>query len=145
MEKAVKMAPLSGYVGFVLRRAQGALFSDFNDLLGEVGLRPTQFDVLVMIEQNPGTSQSHVSDALGIQKANFVTTVAELEARGLISRTKSPTDGRTYELRLTAAGHALLKRAQELHDTHEARVVARLGQAGRVQLLDLLSKLQARR
>lgn len=140
-ERSVNVALLTGSVGFVLRRAQGAIFADFNDALAEVGLRPGQFAVLLMVEQNPGTSQSCVSDALGIQKANFVATVADLESRGLITRTKSPHDGRTYELRLTAAGRQLLRRAQELHAVHEARVCSRLGSAGRTQLLDLLEKL----
>lgn len=145
VDRAVKMAPLTGYVGFVLRRAQWAIFTDFNDTLGEVDLRPGQFDVLVLIDQNPGTSQSHVSDALGIQKANFVTTIADLERRGLISRAKSPTDARTYELCLTEAGTNLLKRAQELHALHEERVCSGLGPAERLQLLNLLVKLNARR
>ena len=145
LDREVNMAPLSGYVGFVLRRAQWAIFTDFNDSLAELDLRPGQFDVLVMIDQNPATSQSHVSDALGIQKANFVTTIAELELRGLISRCRSPTDARTYELRLTGEGRTVLRRAQELQAVHEERVCAQLKPAERQQLLALLEKLNAKR
>ena len=137
------MTPLSGYVGYALRRAQGVIFADFNHSLAELGLRPGQFAVLMLIDQNPGTSQSNVSAALGIQKANFVSTIADLEKRGLVRRKKSHTDGRTYSLGLTARGRTQLQRATELQSLHEAKVTAQIGTEGRLQLLLLLDRLSA--
>jgi DNA-binding MarR family transcriptional regulator len=135
------MVPLTGYVGYALRRAQGVIFADFNDTLAELGLRPGQFAVLTLIRQNPGASQSSVSAALGVQKANFVATIADLEKRGYVARRRSATDGRSYALELTPRGRRLLERAAELQSLHEARVTARLGARGREQLLELLGKL----
>lgn len=135
------MTPLSGYVGYALRRAQGAIFADFNHTLAELNLRPGQFAVLVLIDQNPGTSQSSVSAALGIQKANFVATIADLEHRGLVRRRKSESDGRTYSLGLTPRGRATLQHAAELQSLHEARVIEQIGSEGRLQLLNLLDRL----
>jgi DNA-binding MarR family transcriptional regulator len=140
---AVKMTPLSGYVGYALRRAQGVIFADFNHTLAELSLRPGQFAVLMMIDQNPGASQSDVSAALGIQKANFVATIADLEKRGLVRRRKSESDARTYSLGLTPRGRTLLQRAAELQSLHEARVTEQLGKEGRLQLLGLLDRLSA--
>jgi DNA-binding MarR family transcriptional regulator len=135
------MVPLLRSVGYALRRAQGVLFADFHDALAELSLRPGQFAVLTLISSNPGASQSSVSAALGIQKANFVATIADLEARGLVVRRKSVADGRSYALELTARGRRVLERAAALQEQHEARVTARLGARGREQLLDLLGKL----
>jgi DNA-binding MarR family transcriptional regulator len=135
------MTPLSGYVGYALRRAQIAIFADFNHTLQGLDLRPGQFAVLVLIDQNPGASQSSVSAALGIQKANFVETIADLEERGLVRRRKSDSDGRTYSLGLTSRGRALLQHAAELQALHEKRVVAQIGSEGRLQLLSLLERL----
>jgi DNA-binding MarR family transcriptional regulator len=137
----MKLAPLTGYVGYALRRAQGAIFADFNATLSGLDLRPGQFAVLMLIERNPGASQSSVSLALGIQKANFVATIADLEKRQLVRRRKSDTDARTYSLSLTADGRALLKRAAELQALHESRVIAHIGPEARVQLLGLLERL----
>jgi DNA-binding MarR family transcriptional regulator len=137
------MTPLSGYVGYALRRAQGVIFADFNQSLAELGLRPGQFAVLMLIDRNPGTSQSNVSAALGIQKANFVATIADLEKRGLVRRKKSNTDGRTYSLGLTPRGRTQLQRATELQSVHEAKVTAQIGDEGRMQLLVLLDRLSA--
>jgi DNA-binding MarR family transcriptional regulator len=137
------MTPLSGYVGYALRRAQGVIFADFNQSLAELGLRPGQFAVLMLIDRNPGTSQSNVSSALGIQKANFVATIADLEKRGLVRRKKSNTDGRTYSLGLTPRGRTQLQRATELQSVHEAKITAQIGNEGRMQLLVLLDRLSA--
>jgi DNA-binding MarR family transcriptional regulator len=139
----VKTSPLSGFLGYALRRAQGVIFADFNHALAELGLRPAQFVVLVMIDQNPGASQSSVSAALGIQKANFVAVIADLEKRGLVRRRRSDTDARTYSLCLTPQGQSLLAHAVELQSRHEARLVAQIGNEGRLQLLGLLDRLSA--
>jgi DNA-binding MarR family transcriptional regulator len=135
------MTPLDGYVGYALRRAQGVIFADFNHMLAKLNLRPGQFAVLLVIDQNPGSSQSSVSAALGIQKANFVATIADLEVRGLVRRRKTESDGRTYSLGLTPRGRSVLQHAAELQSLHEARVVAQIGLEGRVQLLNLLDRL----
>jgi DNA-binding MarR family transcriptional regulator len=135
------MVPLSGYVGYALRRVQGVLFADFNDALAGLSLRPGQFAVLTLISSNPGASQSSVSAALGVQKTNFVATIADLESRGLVARRKSVSDGRSYALELTASGRRVLERAAALQEEQEARVTARLGARGREQLLELLGRL----
>jgi DNA-binding MarR family transcriptional regulator len=135
------MLPLTGFVGYALRRAQGVIFADFSDTLAELELRPAHFAVLTLISQNPGASQSSVSLALGIQKANFVLTIADLEKRGFVTRRRSVSDGRSNQLELTARGRRVLERAAELQSAHEARVTARLGSRGREQLLELLGKL----
>jgi DNA-binding MarR family transcriptional regulator len=135
------MSPLNGLVGYALRRAQLAIFADFNQTLASLKLRPTQLAVLMLIDQNPGTSQSSVSEALGIQKANFVAIISELADRGLVRRRKSENDGRTYSLGLTARGRSLLEDAEKLQSVHEARVIAQIGTEGRVQLLSLLERV----
>ena len=137
----VKLTPLSGYVGYALRRAQYAIFADFHHTLRELDLRPGQFAVLILIDQNPGASQSKVSAALGIQRPNFVATIADLEKRGLVRRRKSDSDGRTYLLGLTSRGRSILQYASELQSQHEKRVIAQIGSEGHLQLLSLLERL----
>jgi DNA-binding MarR family transcriptional regulator len=135
------MTTLNGFVGYALRRAQAVVFSDLSEALSVLKLRPVQYTVLVLIDRNPGTSQSCVSTALGIQKANFVAIIADLVARGLVRRQRSKLDGRTYSLGLTTAGKTVLSQAAELQSAHEARVVAQLGAMGRSRLLELLDRL----
>ena len=131
--------PLQDYVGYMLRRAQLAVFQDVISTLAEVDLLPAQFSVLLVAETNPGIVQSRASAALGIQKANFVPLLTELERRGLIERVA--VDGRTNGLFLTRKGRATVKRAHALHAKHHARVDALIGPENRAVLNDLCRKL----
>jgi DNA-binding MarR family transcriptional regulator len=135
------MGRMHGYLGYLLRRAQLLAYADFIAELAELNLSPGQFGVLTVIDTNPGLRQSEVSSALGIQKTNFVALVNGLERRGLAVRKPAAGDRRSYALHLTPPGKALLKRARAAQARHEARLVERLGEEGRVQLLGLLGKL----
>ncbi len=137
----VRTAPLRDLIGYALRRAQGAVYADLNDSLSELDLRPVQYTLLLMVAENPGASQSGVCEALGIQKANCVPTMSELERRGFIIRKKSTSDARSYELHVTAKGKRMLQRAGEVQASHERKLIERIGINGRDQLLELLGKL----
>lgn len=137
----VRTAPLRELIGYALRRAQGAVYSDLSDSLAALELRPVQLTLLLMVEENPGASQSGVCEALGIQKTNTVATMGDLERRGFIVRKKSSSDARSYQLYLTAKGKRLMLRAGEVHAIHEQRLIDRIGLDGRDQLLRLLGKL----
>jgi len=128
-------------IGYALRRAQGVVYADLNDALARISLRPLQFTLLLMVAENPGSSQSSVCEALGMQKANCVPTMSELERRGYIIRRKSTADARSYELHITHKGKRILQRAGEVHSLHEQRLIDRIGVEGRDQLLRLLGKL----
>jgi DNA-binding MarR family transcriptional regulator len=139
--REVQFGPLSDYLGYALRRAQMASVTGFLDVMKDVDLRPTQFAVLILIHQNPGVRQTEVCAALGLQKANFVPLLNELQRRGLAVRKEGAPDRRSSALHLTEQGEAVLQRAVELHTQWEERLVARLGVGGREQLLELLKKL----
>ena len=140
-DAVVRTAPLRELIGYALRRAQGAVYADLNDGLSRLELRPLQYTLMLIVSENPGVSQSGVCDALGIQKANCVPSMSELERRGFIIRKKSTVDARSYELHLTAKGRRILQRAGEVQSLHESRLIEMIGVEGREQLLALLGKL----
>jgi len=139
--KAVKFGPLTEYLGYALRRAQMSAVAEFLEAFKEVDLRPTQLAVLILIDENPGVRQTAVCEALGIQKANFVPLLNELERRGLALRKSVLADRRSSALHLTPLGNTLLQRARAIHDAYESRFIARLGKRGHDQLLALLNKV----
>jgi DNA-binding MarR family transcriptional regulator len=137
----VELGPLKGALGYALRRAQMLAYADFIGALQELDLSPGEFGVLTVIEANPGLSQSEACRALGIQKTNFCAVVNRFEQRGLAVRRDVDHDRRSYALHLTAHGQALLRQARAKQAEHEARLVSRLGEQGRDQLLRLLGRL----
>jgi len=141
---AVDVGPLAGMVGYVLRRAQLAVFDDVITKFAALDLRPAQYSVLVLLRHTPGLKQSDVAAALGIQRANFVVLFDGLERRGLARRSAAPNDRRSYALYLTEEGEKVLARANVLQAAHEARLDAKLGPSGREQLLGLLGRLAKR-
>jgi DNA-binding MarR family transcriptional regulator len=139
--RPASLGPLSAYLGYALRRAQLAVFDDFFQTFADLELRPAQFGLLVVISQNPGLKQTDASAMLGIQTPNFVALVDELEGRGLAQRMAAQNDRRSHALHLTRTGEALLRRVLVRQAEHEERMTARIGKAGREQLMTLLDKL----
>jgi DNA-binding MarR family transcriptional regulator len=141
--RQVSFGPLTGYLGYALRRAQMSAVAEFLHAFEDIDIRPTQLAVLIIIQENAGIRQTEVCEALGIQKANFVPLLNELERRGLALRKPVAGDRRSSALHLTTFGKVTLQRAREIHDAYEERFVARLGRRGRDQLLALLNKVMA--
>jgi len=141
---AIEIGPLAGMIGYVLRRAQLAVFDDVIANFAELDLRPAEYSVLVLLGHAPGAKQSDVAAALGIQRANFVVLFDRLERRGLARRSSAPNDRRSYALYLTDEGEKVLARATSLESQHERVLDEKLGPGGRERLLELLGKLAER-
>jgi len=100
--------------------------------------------VLLLLDRNPGRNQTEIANTLGILRPNFVAMLDGLESRDLCTRMRSTNDRRSHILMLTDKGRAVLARAKKLVATkHEARLNELLGPAGRVALLEMLSKIAA--
>jgi DNA-binding MarR family transcriptional regulator len=134
---------LPSLLGYVLRRAQSAVFGDFAATFVKAGeaLTPGEFGLLVLVERNAGLSQMALARALGIDRSTLVPILDRLQARGLLMRHRSPTDGRTHALQLTADGEKALARFTRLVRTHEKRIASGLSSAEITTLIALLDKV----
>jgi DNA-binding MarR family transcriptional regulator len=134
---------LSEAVLYRLRRAQLAVVQDFNDSLASIGLRPADFSVLIVVANNTDLKQSDVAEALGIQRANFVAIIDNLEAKGLLARRKSDTDRRVHFLDMTPDGREMLSNLSEIWKHNEEKLISRLGgEKARNQLINLLRRIK---
>jgi DNA-binding MarR family transcriptional regulator len=140
----VEIGALTSLIGYMLRRAQIAVFQDVFRAFAEVGIRPAQFSVLTVIAHNPGRTQSQVAAALGIKRTNFVALIDSLERRGLAERRPAPTDRRSHALHLTETGRATVRRLNRMVEKLEAGMIRRIGRNRRAVLLDLLTRLSER-
>ena len=131
---------LPGLIGYRLRLAQQSVFDDF--AASVPGLSPGRVGMLLLIEANPGVTQSRLARAVRRDRSTMVGVLDQLEAKGLIERRRG-ADRRTNCLWLTRAGRMLLARAKRAIAIHERRVTARLSRAERTQLLDLLARVAA--
>lgn len=137
----VPLGGLEDWIGFNLRLAQVAIFKDLIAALRPLGLRPTDFSVLLVIATTPGLKQQAVGEALAIQRPNLVTIINQLEERGLVKRGALGRDRRAYALAPTAEGKKLLAKAKLAHERHLERVEAVLAGLDTVRILEALGSL----
>jgi DNA-binding MarR family transcriptional regulator len=138
MTSALKQGVLPALLGYRLRLAQQAVFRDFAASVGS--LSPGRVGLLLLIDANPGVTQSRLAEAVRIDRSTLVGVLHSLEERGLIERRRG-ADRRTNGLWLTRSGRSAAARLARRIELHERRVAARLSAGERVQLLELLTKL----
>ncbi len=132
---------LDNLLGYQLRRAQARTFADFMRTMADDRITPGQFGVLSLIGGNPGLNQSALAAALGIERSTMVAVISTLEQRNLLKRGESTTDRRSYALSLTPQGERLLQMIGRKVADHERAITARLDDAEKVLLRDLLGKV----
>jgi DNA-binding MarR family transcriptional regulator len=131
---------LPDLIGYRLRLAQQAVFRDF--AASVPGLSPGRVGMLLLIDANPGVTQSRLAHAVSRDRSTMVGVLDQLEGKGLIERRRG-ADRRTNGVWLTRTGRAALSRARRAIAIHERRVAARLSPAERAQLLALLARIAA--
>lgn len=137
---ALNQGLLPSLVGYRLRLAQQAVFRDF--AASVQGLSPGRVGMLLLIDANPGITQSRLAHAVSRDRSTMVGVLDQLESKGLIERRRG-ADRRTNGVWLTRIGRTALARAKRAIAIHERRVAARLSSAERVQLLELLARIAA--
>jgi DNA-binding MarR family transcriptional regulator len=131
--------PLKSYPGYLLRRASSALTAELGHRLGALELRIADMSILLLIEANPGITQSELGRMLDIQRANMTPMTAKLSERGLIAR--EAVDGRSQGLALTVAGKALAEQARAIADGFEHELIDRVQVELRPHIVPILSAL----
>lgn len=104
-------------------------------------ITPGQFGVLTLIAENDGLKQSELGAALGIDRSTMVTVIDRLESRGLVVRAPSPSDRRSYALRLSSDGRRLMQELTPRVREHEAAIAASLSASEKRQLISLLQRI----
>lgn len=114
--------------------------SDAN--IRRMGLTPPQFDIVVTLGNNPGMSFKELGSRTLITKGTLTGVVDRLEARGLVERQASETDGRSTRVRLTAEGERVFREVFEPHLAFLAPAFESLPECGRKELERRLRQLR---
>ena len=109
------------------------------------GLRPVEFSILMLLLANDGPSQKALVQTLHVPAPNLTPVLERMAERGLLRRARSPQDGRSQQVRLTAKGRKLAREAHERSLTMEDGILACLSARERKTLLSLLTRLAAGR
>lgn len=113
----------------------------FDERVAELGLTAQQAGVLRILGRQPGVSQRDLADRLGLVQSRMVALIDGLESEGLVARTRSESDRRSYRLTLTDDGTARLDELREVAEAHEAELAGQLTTGQRDELYGLLRTL----
>lgn len=128
-------------IALLISQLGGRVSAEFARRVAEVGLTPPQVAVLRVVGQNPGLSQRDLANRLRTAPSRVVQLVDELEGRGIITRTRSATDRRNYELTISQTAPPEVAKVREIVRDHDAALVASLSDEETAELRRLLEKL----
>ncbi len=128
-------------LGFNIRRAQIALWRDFNRNVAEGYVRPGVFSALLLAHANPGIAQIEIANQLGIDKASVVTLIDRMEDAGWVTRKRSTQDRRRQGIFLTPAGVKACRSLRKEMIDHERKFVSRYTDQELRVLIALLRRL----
>jgi DNA-binding MarR family transcriptional regulator len=107
---------------------------------GHTGLSLAHTNLLAHLD-TAGTRTTTLAERAGVSKQAIGHLVAELEAKGYISRATDPADRRATLITYTPAGWQFLQDAHRVKRAIEAEYTAKLGEAGMASLRAMLSLL----
>jgi DNA-binding MarR family transcriptional regulator len=135
-------AGLHRIVGYQLAQATITTTQVFASQVGEgFDLRPVEFTILALVEQNPGVSAKQLAQALAVTAPNITVWIDRLEGRGLVRRERSETDRRAQHINATAKGAKLVRQAVEMLKQGERDALSALSEGERAILVELLVKV----
>ena len=136
-------APQPPRASFLLSQLGALASARFAQRTGTLDLTPGEAGVLRLLGRRPGLNQRVLADRLGAVPSRVVALIDSLEARGLVARSRSTSDRRSYELRLTERGARTLGRLRRIAEEHEAELLKPLTDTEATQLRELLTRLAA--
>jgi DNA-binding MarR family transcriptional regulator len=88
-----------------------------HDLQRKFGVSMTEYEILVRLSEREGRQMrmAQLADAMAHSRSRVTHTVGRLEKAGLVTRNKSPDDGRGVVCHLTDRGFELLARMAPHH------------------------------
>ncbi len=109
---------------YELVRAYQAFESYSASHIRELGLTASQFDIIATLGNSKGMSFRDLGKKTLITKGTLTGVVDRLEAKSLVRRVASVSDGRSQTVQLTRAGEAMFAKVFPAHLNHLDQVFA---------------------
>jgi DNA-binding MarR family transcriptional regulator len=103
-------SPLNERPGYLLWRARHIADSIFTYECREFAITSSQYVVLAVVKETPGSDQVSISRIAGLDRFTTALVLSNLIKRRLIVRERSAVDRRRYSLQLSPQGQDMLKR-----------------------------------
>jgi len=128
-------------VGFLIRRLHQIHVALFVQQADGMDITTIQFTALSVLYQLGEVDQSVLAVQVGMDRTNISEVIRRLASRGYVKVRINPTHGRRRLIRLTPAGLAFLKKADDCARFAQDRTIAPLSPRERRIFADLLRRL----
>ena len=136
-------APFPLPIGLRLTQSARAVERAFDEALAQAGGTLPVWLILLNLKIHKPDNQRELAQAVGVREATLTHHLNGMDARGLVTRTRDPSNRRVQVVALTEAGEASFLRLREAAMTFDARLRAGLGDADLATLSALLGHLAA--
>jgi DNA-binding MarR family transcriptional regulator len=132
--------PQAGSLGYWVFRLNRAMYAEFTQRLAEHGVSSPQWTVLSQCGTRAMTPVE-LADYMQIDRAAVTRLIAQLEEKRLLYKTPHPSDGRSWQLSLTAKGQKLLPKLIEVSKSTNQEFLKLLPPRSAQSLLKLLTQM----
>src|ERR1022692_34698 len=134
--------PLQPPIGLRLARTAKTLSRAFDDALATAGGSLPVWLVLISLKSQQLGNQRALAAAVGIREATLTHHLNAMDAQGLITRRRDPSNRRVHLVELTEAGEALFGRLRGAAVEFDQRLRRGISGDDIAALEDLLGRLE---
>lgn len=135
------MRPFEQSLPMALLRAREAVMRGFRRLLREHGLNEQEWRIMRALMEGESIEIGELAERVFILKPSATRTVKNLQARNIVSRSRSSTDQRRAFIALTRKGRQLFDELAPHSEVEYARITKLIGAPNMQQLYDLLRRV----
>ncbi len=107
----------------------------------DIGISPPKYFVLHVLAKEGGISQGEIGRLYGVDPSRVTRLAKQLEAEGLIERTRDPEDNRVVRMSMTSEGRRAFEMVSKRGEVFKNRVRRALNEEEHRELRRLLGKL----
>ncbi len=112
-----------------------------NEKFSAQGLKGSMFIFLLILSNNPGSTQDFMAERMDMDKSNVARMARELEEHGYIKRVTCPDNRRRYGVFPTDAGAALIAEINEQLNDYDRMITAGLSEDEYRAEIEILTKM----
>jgi homoprotocatechuate degradation regulator HpaR len=136
-----RMRPFERSLPMALLRAREAVMRGFRRVLREHGLNEQEWRIIRALIEMDQIEIGELAESVFILKPSATRTIKNLQARGIVTRTRSSADQRRAFIALTPSGRELFDNLAPVNEAEYARITKLIGEPEMQELYELLRRL----
>ena len=140
-QSSLRMRPFERSLPMALLRAREAVMRGFRRVLREHGLNEQEWRIIRALIEVDQIEIGELAESVFILKPSATRTIKNLQARGIVTRTRSSADQRRAFIALTPRGRKMFNDLAPVNEAEYTRITNLIGEHEMQELYELLRRL----